>query len=77
MGSLSPHKFVKLTEVNTEFAELPKVDISDDPLNYMLELYMDNYIVLAIPRRRDQLHHVDNSVMTGIYDVLYSDKDDG
>ena len=28
--SLALHKFVKLTEVNPEFAELPKVDISDD-----------------------------------------------
>ena len=44
MGSLSPHKFVNLTKVNTEFAELPKIDISDDPLNYMLEVYMDNCI---------------------------------
>ena len=42
MGSLAPHKFVKLTELNAEFAELPKVNISDDPFNYMLELYMDN-----------------------------------
>ena len=42
MGSLASHKFVKLTEVNPEFAELPKVNILDDPFNYMLELYMDN-----------------------------------
>ena len=41
MGLLAPHKSVKLTEVNPEFAELPKSDISDDPFNYMLEVYMD------------------------------------
>ena len=35
-GSLAPHKFVKLTEVNPEFAEMSKVDISDNPFNYML-----------------------------------------
>ena len=40
--SLAPHKFVKLTEVNPDFAELPKSDILDDPFNYMLEVYMDD-----------------------------------
>ena len=33
VGSLAPHKFVKLKEVNTYFAELPKKDISNEPLN--------------------------------------------
>ena len=42
MGSLVQHKFVKLTEVNPEFAEMPKIYISDDLFNYMLEVYMDN-----------------------------------
>ena len=42
MGSLAPHKAVKLTEVNPDFAELPKKDISNEPINYMLELYMDD-----------------------------------
>ena len=42
MVLLALHKFVKLTEVNPEFMELPKVDILDDPFNYMLEVYMEN-----------------------------------
>ena len=42
VGSLAPHKFVKLTEVNQDFAELPKIDILDEPFNYMLEVYMDD-----------------------------------
>ena len=77
VGSLGPHKFVKLTEVNPEFAELPKSDIPDNPFNYMLEVYMDDYIVLAIPMSRAQLHHVINAAITGIYDVFPPDKDDG
>ena len=68
VGSLAPHKFVKLTEVNIYFAELPKSDISKDPFNYMLEVYMEDYIALAIPRRQDQLHHVENAIMKGIHD---------
>ena len=42
VGSLASHKFVKLTEVNPEFAELPKIDILDDPFNYTLEVYMED-----------------------------------
>ena len=70
MGSLAPHKFVKLTEVNPDFAELPNSDISEDPFNYMLEVYMDDCIVLSVSRSRDQLHHVANAIMTGIHDVF-------
>ena len=47
--SLALHKFVKLTELNPEFVELLKVDISDDPFIYMLEVYMYYYIVLSVP----------------------------
>ena len=36
---------------------------------------MDNYIELAIPRSRDQLHNVANAVMTGIHDVFPPEKD--
>ena len=36
--------FVNLTEVNLYFAELPKKDTSNQSFNYMLELYMDDYI---------------------------------
>ena len=76
MVSLAPHKFVKLTEVNPDFAELPKSDILDEPFNYMLGLYMDNYIALSIPRSQYQLHNVANSAMTVIHDVLPPEKDD-
>ena len=33
MGSLAPHKFVNLTEVNPDFAALPKSNTTDDPFN--------------------------------------------
>ena len=74
--SLAPHKFVKLAEVNPDFAELPKTDILDEPFNCILEVYMDDYIVLVIPRSQYQLHHVSNSIITGIHDMFPPDKDD-
>ena len=70
VGSLAPHNFVKLTEVNPEFSGMPKSDILDDPFNYMLEVYMYNYIVLSVPRSQDQLNHVVNAIITGIHDVF-------
>ena len=76
MGSLAPHKFVKLTEVNSDFAEMPKKYILNEPLNYMLDEYMDDYIALAIPMIQDQLHHVANAIMEWIHDVFPPDKDD-
>ena len=42
----------------------------------MLEVYMDEYIALAIPRSQDQLHHIANTITTGIHDVLPQYKDD-
>ena len=73
VGSLAEHKFVELTEVNSEIAELKDKDTSKESskesFNYMLEVYMDDYIVLAIPKSQDQLHHVANAIMTGINDI--------
>ena len=76
MVSLAEHKFVKLTEVNSEIARIKKKDISKEPFNYMLEVYMDDYIVLVIPKIQDQLHHVANAIITGMCDVFLPDKDD-
>ena len=67
---------MKLTEVNSEFTELPKKDTLNETFNYMLEVYMDDYIVLAIPRIQDQLHHVYNAITRGIHYVFLPDKYD-
>ena len=42
----------------------------------MLEVYMYDYIVLAIPWIRAQLDLVANAMKTGIRDVLPKDNDD-
>ena len=36
---------------------------------------MDDYIVLAITKIQDQIHHVANTIMTVIHDVFTPDKD--
>ena len=42
VGSLAQNNFVKLMEVNSEFGELQKKDTSNEPFNYMLEVYTDD-----------------------------------
>ena len=53
VGSLAEHKFVELTEVNSDLAEPKNKDTSKEPFNYLQEVYMDDYIVLDIPKIQD------------------------
>ena len=39
----------------------------------MLEVYVGNYIALAMPATQDQLDHVANGVLAGIHDVFPQD----
>ena len=48
--SLAQHKFVEFTEVNSDIAELKNKDTSKEPLNYIMDVYMDDYIVLNISK---------------------------
>ena len=61
--------------MNSDIAKLKEKDTSKDSLNYILEVYMDDYIVLDIPKSQDQLHHVVYAIMTRIHDVFPPDKD--
>ena len=67
---------MELKEANSDIEELKEKDTSKESFNYMLEVYMDDYIVLAIAKSQDQLHHVANAIITGIHDVFPPDKDD-
>ena len=42
----------------------------------MVEVYVDDFISLAVPTSREQLVHVANSIMGGIHDVFPADDDD-
>ena len=42
----------------------------------MLEVYIDDYIALAVPTTQDQMGHVANGVLTGIQDVIPKDNED-
>ena len=68
IGSLPAHKFHHLTEVNPEFAELP--NLSNNLFKYMVEVYVDDFVALAMARSRGQLCHVATGVMTNKEDDI-------
>ena len=41
-----------------------------------MEVYVDDYIALAVPTSQDQLDHVANGVLLGIYDAFPKDDND-
>ncbi len=61
-NALDPHKFLPWTELSDDFATLQTEPITDT-FRYLLEVFMDDYIGLAIPTTRTQLRHYSNAVM--------------
>lgn len=72
MGSLPPHKFLPLTQLNNDITTLPE-GLTNDSFRFLLEVYMDDYIGLAIPTTSTQLQHYSNAVMYGIHDIFPPD----
>jgi hypothetical protein len=61
------HKFLQHAGDNT--AHLPE-HTADNTFKYFLDVYVDDFIPLAITLSRQQLAHVANAVMRGIHDVF-------
>jgi hypothetical protein len=76
MGSLPPHKFTHYVIGNKAYEDLPERDKIGNLFQYLLEVYVDDYISLIIPTSCEQLHHVSTSTMMGIHDVFPADEDD-
>ena len=44
--------------------------ILDKQSKFLLEVYMDDYITLAVATSQQQLNHIANATMYGIHDVF-------
>ena len=75
MVTLPHHKFITHTNIRSNYASLPNSS-NDQALWYLLEVYMDNYIALAIPTCKSHLDHVAMAVMTGIHNVFLTSTED-
>lgn len=69
IGSLPPHKFLNYSQGSDAYNSLPPTAPSDD-LRYLFEVYVDDYISIAIASSRQQLDHFANAMGHGIHDVF-------
>ena len=69
------HKSTKYSTTCKDYKKLPPTN-KDDIFGYMLEVYVDNYIALAMPTSQEQLDHVANAILEGIHEVLPEDEED-
>ena len=74
IGSLPEHKFESYTAGGSDYNELPAV--SDGDLRYLVEVYVDDFINLAIATSQEQLNHMARAVLQGIHDVFPASDDD-
>eukprot|EP00956_Cyclotella_meneghiniana_P004838 scaffold5989_cov47-Cyclotella_meneghiniana.AAC.9 len=75
LGTLKSHKFVEYAMGNDDVKALPKKSDSND-FKYFLDVYVDDYLAMAIATSQEQIEHVSNAVMTGVHDVFPADKND-
>ena len=68
IGGLTSHPLLPHTQGSSEATSLPLTSTND--LRYLLEVYMDDFIALAIPASQQHLDHVASSTMFGIHDVF-------
>jgi len=73
IGTLQDHKFLHHTQTSQDFKNLPVTQAHASPFRYLLDVYMDDFIALAIPRDQHDLNHLANSVMHGTHDVFPPD----
>lgn len=72
MGELPGHKFIDYAMGNEAVRTLPYTG-DDNGLRYFLEVYVDDFIQLAVASTQQQLQHVAEAVLHGIHDVFPAD----
>ena len=71
IGSLPVHKFKEFTVTTQEYQQLPARPLHPShPLQFIVEVYMDDYISLAIPRCKQDLDHISSATMHGVHSVF-------
>ena len=70
-GCLPDHAFLAHTATDDGYRALPRERTpSDPPFRYIMEVYMDDFIDLAIPACQRDLDHLATATMSGIHDVF-------
>ena len=75
VGSLPKHKFLKYAAVGEDFESLP-ITTTKERFPYTVEIYVDDFVGMAIPASQEQLEHVATGIMMGAHDVFPEDEND-
>ncbi len=59
-----------------DYVALTTVKSGEPMLQYMLEVYVDDFISLVIPTTQEHLRHMANAILEGIHNVFPLDSDD-
>jgi hypothetical protein len=76
VGSLEDNKFLSWMMDSEAVRSLPSSSTKGLGFSYVVKVYMDNYLGLAIPASRDQLQHAANAIVHGIHDVFPANDND-
>ena len=75
IGSLPEHKFEGYAMDGKAVQALPE-SVEHNALRYFLDVYVNDFIPMAIAASQEQVRHVARGVMHGIHDVFPEDDDD-
>ena len=70
MGSLGKHKFEHFMVGSTAFESLPTSVPDNENFRFLVEVFVDDFMSLAIATSKQQLLHVGTGTMMGIHDVF-------
>ena len=76
IGSLPDHKFLEYTKGSTENEALPNMSANGHPLKFIIEVYVNDYINLAVARSKRDLDHISNATIHGMHSVFPTNKVD-
>ena len=76
VGTLPAHKFDSFTKTAREYQALPDTATSNEALLYLIEVFVDDFIGMCVPRSKLELDHVSRAIQHGIHDVFPPDTND-
>ncbi len=69
LGAQRPHDFLHYTTLHEDYQALPRT-APQTKFRYIMEVYMDDFIDIAIPTSQRDLDHLATATMNGIHDVF-------
>jgi hypothetical protein len=78
VGILPDHKFMKYVTDNDTFHSFDNIEDGTKtcPLNYLLEVFVDNFMAIVIPTTKEKMLHIEKATMQGIHDCFPANDND-